>query len=416
METWISILIVGVAAPLLSMLVYVLVSKNQPSFDSEKVVKENMETRVFLNKEIGQLKEEVSSRISREYGELKNDVTTIVKTNNEFINKEITQFGQSIQTKLTTDFKGLNDQIEQRLNDINKKVEERLTEGFKQTNETFQNIAERITKIDEAQKNIQMLSSSIVDLQGVLTDKKTRGLFGEVQLKQLLSNTFGDREQLYKMQHKLSNDKMVDAVVYAPEPIGMISIDSKFPLENYNRMVDAALTDGERNDARKLFKSDVKKHVDAIATKYIILGETADQAILFLPAEAIFAEINAYHYELIDYAQQRSVMITSPTTLLSVLTIVEAIVLEAERNKHSKEMQLQISKLAQEFSRFKDRWGKLNKDIDALADDVKKINTTSDKITKSFDSIASVQLQSLPEPIDSEENWRIMTVAMTKTK
>lgn len=404
METWISILIVGVAAPLLSMLVYVLVSKNQPSFDSEKVVKENMETRVFLNKEIGQLKEEVSSRISREYGELKNDVTTIVKTNNEFINKEITQFGQSIQTKLTTDFKGLNDQIEQRLNDINKKVEERLTEGFKQTNETFQNIAERITKIDEAQKNIQMLSSSIVDLQGVLTDKKTRGLFGEVQLKQLLSNTFGDREQLYKMQHKLSNDKMVDAVVYAPEPIGMISIDSKFPLENYNRMVDAALTDGERNDARKLFKSDVKKHVDAIATKYIILGETADQAILFLPAEAIFAEINAYHYELIDYAQQRSVMITSPTTLLSVLTIVEAIVLEAERNKHSKEMQLQISKLAQEFSRFKDRWGKLNKDIDALADDVKKINTTSDKITKSFDSIASVQLQSLPEPIDSEEN------------
>jgi DNA recombination protein RmuC len=404
METWISILIVGIVAPLLSVGVYLLFGKNQNAYDPEKVVKENMETRVFLNKEIGQLKEEVSSRISREYGELKNDVTTIVKTNNEFINKEISQFGQSIQAKLTTDFKGLNDQIEQRLNDINKKVEERLTEGFKQTNETFQNIAERITKIDEAQKNIQMLSSSIVDLQGVLTDKKTRGLFGEVQLKQLLSNTFGDREQLYKMQHKLSNDKMVDAVVYAPEPIGMISIDSKFPLENYNRMVDSALTDAERNDARKLFKSDVKKHVDAIATKYIILGETADQAIMFLPAEAIFAEINAYHYELIDYAQQRSVMITSPTTLLSVLTIVEAIVLEAERNKHSKEMQLQISKLAQEFSRFKDRWGKLNKDIDALADDVKKINTTSDKITKSFDSIASVQLQSLPEPIDSEEN------------
>jgi DNA recombination protein RmuC len=404
METWISILIVGIVAPLLSVGVYVLFGKNQNAYDPEKVVKENMETRVFLNKEIGQLKEEVSSRISREYGELKNDVTTIVKTNNEFINKEISQFGQSIQAKLTTDFKGLNDQIEQRLNDINKKVEERLTEGFKQTNETFQNIAERITKIDEAQKNIQMLSSSIVDLQGVLTDKKTRGLFGEVQLKQLLSNTFGDREQLYKMQHKLSNDKMVDAVVYAPEPIGMISIDSKFPLENYNRMVDAGLTEVERNDARKLFKSDVKKHVDAIATKYIILGETADQAIMFLPAEAIFAEINAYHYELIDYAQQRSVMITSPTTLLSVLTIVEAIVLEAERNKHSKEMQLQISKLAQEFSRFKDRWGKLNKDIDALADDVKKINTTSDKITKSFDSIASVQLQSLPEPIDSEEN------------
>lgn len=404
METWIAIIVVGLLAPILSIGVYLLLGRSSGSFDNEKYTKDNMETRVFLNKEIGQLKEEVSSRISREYGELKNDVTTIVKTNNEHINQQITQFGQSIQLKLTTDFKELNDQIEKRLNDINKKVEERLTEGFKQTNETFQNIADRITKIDEAQKNIQQLSISIVDLQGVLTDKKTRGLFGEVQLKQLLSNTFGDREQLYKMQHKLSNDKMVDAVVYAPEPIGMISIDSKFPLENYNRMVDSALTDGERTEARKLFKSDVKKHIDAIATKYIILGETSEQAIMFLPAEAIFAEINAYHYELIDYAQQRSVMITSPTTLLSVLTIVEAIVLEAERNKHSKEMQLQISKLAQEFNRFKDRWGKLNRDIDALADDVKKINTTSEKITKSFDSIASVQLQTLPESVDSEEN------------
>jgi DNA recombination protein RmuC len=404
MEPWIAILIVGIVAPLLSIGVVLLFGRSSGSFDNEKYTKDNMETRVFLNKEIGQLKEEVSSRISREYGELKNDVTTIVKTNNEHINQQITQFGQSIQVKLSTDFKELNTQIEKRLNDINQKVEERLTEGFKQTNETFQNIADRITKIDEAQKNIQQLSISIVDLQGVLTDKKTRGLFGEVQLKQLLSNTFGDREQLYKMQHKLSNDKMVDAVVYAPEPIGMISIDSKFPLENYNRMVDSALTDGERLEARKLFKTDVKKHIDAIATKYIILGETSDQAIMFLPAEAIFAEINAYHYELIDYAQQRSVMITSPTTLLSVLTIVEAIVLEAERNKHSKEMQLQISKLAQEFNRFKDRWGKLNRDIDALADDVKKINTTSDKITKSFDSIASVQLQSIPESVDSDEN------------
>jgi len=404
MEAWIAILIVGIVAPLLSIGVYLLFGRSSGSFDNEKYTKDNMETRVFLNKEIGQLKEEVSSRISREYGELKNDVTTIVKTNNEHINQQITQFGQSIQLKLTTDFKELNNQMEKRLNDINQKVEERLTEGFKQTNETFQNIADRITKIDEAQKNLQQLSISIVDLQGVLTDKKTRGLFGEVQLKQLLSNTFGDREQLYKMQHKLSNDKMVDAVVYAPEPIGMISIDSKFPLENYNRMVDSALTDGERLEARKLFKTDVKKHIDAIATKYIILGETSEQAIMFLPAEAIFAEINAYHYELIDYAQQRSVMITSPTTLLSVLTIVEAIVLEAERNKHSKEMQLQISKLAQEFNRFKDRWGKLNRDIDALADDVKKINTTSDKITKSFDSIASVQLQSIPESVDSDEN------------
>lgn len=408
MESWIIGALSGLVASSVSVVAFFVLQKKQPQ--QTDLLKDALETRLTLNKEISGLKEELTNRITKEYGELKTDVTTIVKTNNEHINKEINQFGQSIQYKLTTDFKELNVEIEKRLNDINKRVEDRLLEGFKQTNETFQNIAERITKIDEAQKNIQLLSSNIVDLQGVLTDKKTRGIFGEVQLKQLLVNTFGDKQQLYKMQHTYSNGKTVDAVVFAPDPIGALSIDSKFPLENYNRMVDTGLADTQRDAARKQFKIDVKNHINAISEKYIIVGETADQAIMFLPAEAVFAEINAYHYELVEYAQTKRVAMTSPTTLLSILTIVEAIVLEAERNKHSKEMQLQISKLAVEFDRFKTRWNKLNRDIDAVANDVKLINTTSDKITKSFDSIASVQLPQYEEEeeqtalIDSKDN------------
>ena len=398
MESWIVGALSGLIASSISVIAFILLQKKNPQ--QTDLLKDALETRLTLNKEISGLKEELTNRITKEYGELKTDVTTIVKTNNEHINKEINQFGQSIQYKLSTDFKELNVEIEKRLNDINKRVEDRLLEGFKQTNETFQNIAERITKIDEAQKNIQLLSSNIVDLQGVLTDKKTRGIFGEVQLKQLLVNTFGDKQQLYKMQYTYSNGKTVDAVVFAPDPIGALSIDSKFPLENYNRMVDMGLADSAREAARKQFKIDVKNHINAISEKYIIVGETADQAIMFLPAEAVFAEINAYHYELVEYAQTKKVAMTSPTTLLSILTIVEAIVLEAERNKHSKEMQLQISKLAIEFDRFKSRWSKLNRDIDAVANDVKLINTTSDKITKSFDSIASVQL---PKQEDDEE-------------
>ena len=398
MESWIVGALSGLIASSISVIAFILLQKKNPQ--QTDLLKDALETRLTLNKEISGLKEELTNRITKEYGELKTDVTTIVKTNNEHINKEINQFGQSIQYKLSTDFKELNVEIEKRLNDINKRVEDRLLEGFKQTNETFQNIAERITKIDEAQKNIQLLSSNIVDLQGVLTDKKTRGIFGEVQLKQLLVNTFGDKQQLYKMQYTYSNGKTVDAVVFAPDPIGALSIDSKFPLENYNRMVDMGLADSAREAARKQFKIDVKNHINAISEKYIIVGETADQAIMFLPAEAVFAEINAYHYELVEYAQTKKVAMTSPTTLLSILTIVEAIVLEAERNKHSKEMQLQISKLAIEFDRFKSRWSKLNRDIDAVANDVKLINTTSDKITKSFDSIASVQL---PKQEEDEE-------------
>jgi DNA recombination protein RmuC len=398
MESWIIGALSGLITASISVVAITILQKKNPQ--QTDLLKDALETRLTLNKEMSGLKEELTNRITKEYGELKTDVTTIVKTNNEYINKEINQFGQSIQYKLSTDFKELNVEVEKRLNDINKRVEDRLLEGFKQTNETFQNIAERITKIDEAQKNIQLLSSNIVDLQGVLTDKKTRGIFGEVQLKQLLVNTFGDKQQLYKMQHTYSNGKTVDAVVFAPDPIGALSIDSKFPLENYNRMVDMGLADSAREAARKQFKIDVKNHINAISEKYIIVGETADQAIMFLPAEAVFAEINAYHYELVEYAQSKKVAMTSPTTLLSILTIVEAIVLEAERNKHSKEMQLQISKLAIEFDRFKNRWSKLNRDIDAVANDVKLINTTSDKITKSFDSIASVQL---PQQEEDEE-------------
>ena len=204
-----------------------------------------------------------------------------------------------------------------------------------------------MSKIDEAQKNIEKLSSEVVDLQNILTDKKSRGTFGEVQLNQILESIFGENNnRIFQTQATLSNGKVVDALLKVGAPMGDLAIDSKFPLENYRRMVDRELTDHERLEATRKFKSDLKKHVDDIASKYIILSETADQAVLFLPAEAIFAEINAYHQDLVTYAQRKRVWIASPTTLMSFLTTVQVLLKNMERDKHAKVIQEELIKLS----------------------------------------------------------------------
>lgn len=312
------------------------------------------------------------------------------------ITKELGEFKTDINRNLTEDFNSLNERIEIRLNRINDRVNERLDESFAKTNKTFNNVIERLSKIDEAQKKIDMLSSDIVSLQGILTDKKSRGIFGEVNLKHILSNVFGDKnDTIYRLQHTFSSGVIVDAVLFAPDPLGTIGIDSKFPLENYRRMVDKNLPKSEREKYEKLFKSDMKKHIDAIADKYIISGVTADQAIMFLPAEAIFAEVSAYHTSLVEYAYKKRVWITSPTTLISTLTAIQMILKNIERDKYTSIIHNELNKLGDDFSRFSSRWDKLSRSIETVTKDVKDLHVTGSKISKRFDSISGVELDKI---------------------
>ncbi len=308
--------------------------------------------------------------------------------------KEIGNFKYEFSNNLNKDFENLNDRIEKKLLLMNEKVNTRLDENFEKTNKTFTNVLERLTKIDEAQKKIDSLSTEIVSLQSVLTDKKTRGIFGEVNLNYILKSVFGEKnDKIYNIQYTLSNGAIADSIIHAPEPLGSICIDSKFPLENYERMTNKSLSKEEREMATKLFKIDVKKHIEAISSKYIIAGETANQAIMFLPAEAIFAEINAYHSDLLKEAYNKKVWLTSPTTLMSTLTTVYMIIKNMERNKYAKIMQIELNKLAIEFGRYKERWDKLTKSIDTVSKDVKDIHNTTEKITKRFDSINKVEFE-----------------------
>ena len=310
--------------------------------------------------------------------------------------KELGDFKSDISRNLNKDFTTLNEQVERRLIAINERVNERLDQNFEKTNKTFMNVIERLSKIDEAQKKIETLSTDIVSLQSILTDKKTRGIFGEVNLKHILTSVFGERnDSLFRLQYTLSTGVIADSVVFAPEPLGTIAIDSKFPLEHYQLMVDKKLTPDLRENYERLFKQDMKKHIDAISSKYIIPGETADQAILFLPAEAIFAEINAYHQDIIDYAYKKKVWITSPTTLISTLTVVEMIIKNIERDKYTSIIHEELNKLGLEFARYKERWDKLARSIQTVNKDVENVSITTDKITKKFETINKVEVASL---------------------
>lgn len=306
---------------------------------------------------------------------------------------QLINFQNSLSHNLNSQFQTLQESVELRLLRNTQSVSGSLEEGFRKSQETFTNIVERLTKIDEAQKKIDALSGEIVSLQNVLSDKKARGAFGEVQLSQILSSIFGAKNnKVYQEQYSLSTGARCDAILFAPEPLGSIVIDSKFPLENYRRMLAEGSSDEFRKQAQRAFVNDCKNHIDTIAQKYIIAGETADQAIMFVPAEAVFANISAYHEDILDYSQKRRVWITSPTTLMSTLTTIQVILKNMDRDQYASIIHQQLKILSLEFSRYNERWQKLANHMDTLSKDFKDINITTDKISRQFERIENVEI------------------------
>ena len=289
----------------------------------------------------------------------------------------------------------LNAKIDQRLEQISGKVSERLDEGFKKTNETFVNVMQRLATIDEAQKKIETLTGSVVSLQELLGNKQSRGAFGEVQLEALVRNVMPPAA--FEMQYTLSNGARADCVLKLPDPTGLVCVDSKFPLENYHRMLAPGVNDVERALAQRQFRADVKKHVDDIAKKYIVPGETSDGAVMFVPAEAVFAEIHAYHSEVVDHANARRVWIVSPTTLMAVLNTARAVLKDVETRKQIHVIKEALMRLGQDFGRFEERMKKLADHIRQAHQDAEDVQVSSRKITQQFLKIESAELDSPPE-------------------
>jgi DNA recombination protein RmuC len=293
----------------------------------------------------------------------------------------------------------LNAKIDARLDQISGKVSERLDEGFKKTNETFVSVMQRLATIDEAQKKIDSLTGSVVSLQELLGDKKTRGTYGEKQLESIVRNVLPPNG--FEFQYTLSNGTRVDCALRLPEPTGLVCVDSKFPMENYNRMFEGG--DDQRALAQKQFRADIRKHVDDISKKYIIANETSDGAVMFVPAEAVFAEIHAYHAEVVEYAQAKRIWIVSPTTLMAVLNTARAVLKDVETRKQVHVIKDALARLGQDFRRFDERMKKLADHIRQAHQDAEDVQTSSRKITQQFQKIESAELEA-PAPAVSAAN------------
>ena len=323
----------------------------------------------------------------------------------ETLHKTLSEQGQSQQsiindtmlkatTTLTLSVESLGKIVDARLEQIGGKVSERLDEGFKKTNETFISVMERLATIDEAQKKIDGLTVNMVSLQELLGDKRSRGAYGEVQLEGLVRNVLPANS--FAMQYSFENGTRVDCALFLPEPTGTVAVDSKFPLENYHKMFDSSLSDTEQNSAEKQFRLDVKKHVDDIASKYIIPNVTSDGAVMFIPAEAVFAEIHAYHPEVIDYAMNKRVWLVSPTTLMAVLNTARAVLKDVEMRKQVHIIKDELGKLSKDFERFDVRMKKLADNIRQAHENAQDVHVSSQKITRRFAQIERVELNNRP--------------------
>ena len=273
---------------------------------------------------------------------------------------------------------------DQQLKQISGQVDRRLGEGFAKTSEVFNNVIKRLADIDTAQKRIQELSSDIITLKDILNDKKARGTFGEIQLHQLIRNTIPEKH--FKLQATLSNQKRADCLLLLPEPTGNIVIDAKFPLENYRRLQEAP----EDLKIKSQFVQDIKKHINDIASKYIIPGETAESAILFIPAESIFAQIHAQLPELVEYSQSQRVWLTSPSTLMAILTTAMAVIKDVETREQVHLIQKHIQMLSADFQRFQKRMNDLARHVQLAYQDIDLVHKSSNKITQRFEKIEKV--------------------------
>ncbi len=307
------------------------------------------------------------------------------------IEKRLAEMSQANIEKLAQSNAQIQETLHKRLTEISGQVETRLNKGFEKTNETFTDVVKRLALIDEAQKKITELSSSVVSLQEVLNDKRSRGAFGEAQMMLQVRNALP--ENCFEEQFKLSNGTRVDCMLFLPEPTGNLAIDAKFPLDSYKNMMNPDLPQSDRLSAQRQFKQDIKKHINDIADKYIVPGETSDGALMFIPAEAVFAEIHAHQADLVEEAQRRRVWMVSPTTMMAVLTTARAVIKDSATRKQVHLIQEHLVKLATDFDRFRKRMDNLSKHIQQAHKDVDEVNTSARKISSRFEKIEKVELQ-----------------------
>ena len=269
--------------------------------------------------------------------------------------------------------------MEARLAAVQEQMTLNLTTNAKTTANSLGELQQRLVTIDKAQDNIQKLSGDVLSLQDILANKQTRGAFGEIQLQEIVSKALPS--DAYAWQATLSNGKRADCLIHLPNPPGPIVIDSKFPLEAYEALRNAK-TELDTRDAVKFMRTSVKTHIKAISEKYIIEGETADGAIMFLPSEAVYAELHSNFPELIREGFEARVWIVSPTTCMATLNTMRAILKDARMREQAGAIRTALRQLHRDVELVVDRVDKLNTHFNQARKDIEGISTAAERAGK----------------------------------
>ena len=276
------------------------------------------------------------------------------------------------------------------------RIESEMNSGMmninNQSSHAFSEIARNLESVRASQNEISELRRSMHSLENIFTDKKTRGAFGEMELYTILKYHYGESEERWKRQFKLENGNIADAVIYAPEPLGLISVDAKFPLENYRRMYDESLSETDRSQAVRKFRDDCRKHINDIYDRYVTSSQTSDFAMMFVPAEAVFAEIYGHFPDVVELSQKKAVYIVSPTTLIAYLTSMKAIYLQQRKDASIDTIQKELNNLSVEFERYQNRYSELSGSLEKAISSFRQLDVTSEKIIRDFNRIRDVEL------------------------
>ncbi|MCL7404670.1 MAG: DNA recombination protein RmuC [Marivivens sp.] len=287
--------------------------------------------------------------------------------------------------------------MEQRLQNVTEMMNRNLTTSAKTTAASLGELQQRLKTIDKAQENITKLSGDVLSLQDILSNKQTRGAFGEIQLHDIVSKALPSDS--YSLQHTLSNGKRADCLIYLPNPPGPIVIDSKFPLEAYEAL-RCAKSDYELNDAARLMRTAVRTHIKAISEKYIIEGETADGALMFLPSEAVYAELHANFSELVREGFNARVWIVSPTTCMATLNTMRAILKDARMREQAGAIRKELALLYTDVDRLGTRVENLDRHFGMAAKDIAEIKISADKAGRRAQRLDNFDFEELAPDVD----------------
>ena len=356
------------------------------------LVLRNKNTSTTSDKDLGALSQQIKSLENDLRKDIELSLAKEMVSVNEKNNEKLERFQSNIIEQMTKRFESINSQLSDKMKEINQKVEDKLKEGFQGTSETMAQVRERLKVIDEAQKNMESLSKDVVSLRSIMEGNQTRGQYGEYQLNMVLHNVFGDTVGCYQEQYTIKKGKdgdvRADAVVFMPEPNKMICIDSKFPFQDYERLMKEENAEN-KEEYKRQFAAAVKKHITVIKDKYIIEGKTAPEALMFIPNDGVFAYIHQELLDVVEYARDKRVILTSPSTLPAILVTINMVRIESERAKNVKEISKQLDFLGRQFTQFSKEWETFSRQLETATRSREKLDTRVNRITNKFDAIST---------------------------